>query len=168
MDLLPPPREMVWVNFIAGRTMWFSLFFFSVLIFLFLFPTFLGCSELFVPWCWYTLNTGQLLQRSTSTYSWLRQSLLSLHQALSSPVPAQSLQPCDHSPLNAISSSSVSIFFQFLRLSDNDLSEIEGGFSLLEKGDFAASWACVAINDSQQTGAGTGFRTKILFFFYFF
>lgn len=51
--------------------------------------------------------------------------------------------------------------------SGNDLSEIEGGFSLLEKGDFTASWACVVINDSQQTGAGTGFKIKILFFFYF-
>lgn len=100
------------------------------------------------------------------TYSSLRQSLLSLCRALPSPVAAQSLRPYDHSPLNAISSSSVSVFFQFLSCSDNDLSEIEGGFSLLEKGDFTASWACVAINDSLQTGAGTGFRTQILFFCY--
>lgn len=32
-----------------------------------------------------------------------------------------------------------------------------------KKSDFTASWACVAINDSLQIGAGTGFRTKILF-----
>lgn len=104
------------------------------------FFTSLGCSELFVPWCGYTWSAR-----------------------IHSPIPKDFHLPSSHRlydppPPAAASSSSLPIFSQLLIL-PKELSEVEGGFNLLENSDFAAS--CVSSNDR----VGSGFRTWPLFYF---